>query len=148
MVQAGTNHSRNGNPGPEANFNLLAGLAREAGAAKLDLIVFPEYAISGWPYPGEAAFDSLAEAVPGDGKWFRRYAALARETGRPILGWMLEKHEGRLYNAAVLFGRGGQFAGKYRKVHANLGEQTWWGWSQGVRSPPSNTRVCATASAS
>jgi predicted amidohydrolase len=137
VVQAGADHGRKGNPGPEANFTLLAGLAREAAAAAApDLIVFPEYAISGWPYPKEDDFNALAETVPGDGKWFRRYAALAKETGRPILGWMLERHEGRLYNAAVLFGRDGRFAGKYRKVHANLGEQTWFGWSQGDSLEP------------
>jgi len=32
-----------------------------------------------------------------------------------------------------LIDENGTFKGKYRKVHANLGEQTWWGWSQGER---------------
>jgi predicted amidohydrolase len=136
VLQAGTNHSRGGNPGPEANFGLLAGLAREAAAARPDLIVFPEYAISGWPYPPEAAINGLAEAFPGEGPWYRRYVALAREVQTPILGWLVEADAGRLYNAAFLLDGGGALAGVYRKVHANLGEQTWWGWSQGASLAP------------
>jgi predicted amidohydrolase len=136
VLQAGTDHSRGGNPGPEANFGLLAGLAREAAAVGPDLIVFPEYAISGWPYPDEATINGLAEAIPGDGPWYQRYAALAREVGAPVLGWLVEAHEGRLYNAAFLLDAGGALAGVYRKVHANLGEQTWWGWSQGEALAP------------
>ena len=53
VLQAGTEHSKDGNPGIEANFDLFERLAREAALASPDLIVFPEYAISGWPYPPE-----------------------------------------------------------------------------------------------
>ena len=102
VVQAGTDHSRDGKPGPEANFGLLAGLAREAAQASPDLIVFPEYAISGWPYPPEATINGLAEVLPGEGPWARRYVALAREVKTPILGWLVEARAGRLYNAALM----------------------------------------------
>jgi len=136
VLQAGTDHSRGGNPGLEANFNLLADLAREAARIRPDLIVFPEYAISGWPYPSETVINGLAEAVPGDGLWYQRYAALARQVGVPILGWLVEAREGRLYNAAFLLDGCGTLVGVYRKVHANLGEQTWWGWSQGESLAP------------
>ena len=49
VVQAGEQHSRGGNPGFEANFGCLAELARQAAKDRPDLIVFPEFAISGWP---------------------------------------------------------------------------------------------------
>jgi len=136
VLQAGTEHDRNGNPGCEANFNLLASLAREAAKAKPDLIVFPEYAISGWPYPEEKVINGLAEAIPGEGAWYSRYKALAMETQTPILGWLVEKDADRLYNCSFLLAPDGRFVGKYRKVHANLGEQTWWGWSQGESLRP------------
>jgi predicted amidohydrolase len=135
VLQAGGNHSRGGNPGLEANFARLAGLARQAAAAepRPDLICFPEYAISGWPYPKEVAINGLAEAIPGDGPWYRRYRDLARAAGVPVVGWLVEAAGTKLYNTAFLLDGQGEFRGKYRKVHANLGEQTWWGWSQGER---------------
>jgi predicted amidohydrolase len=135
VLQAGLNHSKDGNPGFEANFVRLADLTRQAAAAPLrpDLICFPEYAISGWPYPKEEAMNSLAEAIPGEGRWYRRYRDLAREVRVPLLGWLVESADGKLYNAAFLLDAQGAYKGKYRKVQANLGEQTWWGWSQGER---------------
>jgi len=136
VLQAGTEHSKEGNPGCEANFDLLAGLGREVAKARPDMIVFPEYAISGWPYPREEIINSLAESVPGDGPWYSRYKALAQETRTALLGWLVEKELGRLYNCSFLIDPNGRFVGKYRKVQANLGEQTWWGWSQGESFKP------------
>jgi predicted amidohydrolase len=135
VVQAGTNHYSKGNPGPEANFTLLADLARQAAAAqpRPDLVCFPEYAISGWPYPSEERINSLAEPIPGSGQWYQRYRNLAREIGVTILASLVESSEGRKYNTSFAIDGQGSFRGKYRKVHANLGEQTWWGWSQGDR---------------
>ncbi|MBN1673587.1 MAG: carbon-nitrogen hydrolase family protein [Kiritimatiellae bacterium] len=131
VLQAGAAHSRGGNPGPASNFALFARLAAEAAATRPDLIAFPEYAISGWPYPPEQQMNGLAEPIPGDGPWYAAYRRLAAETHTPLLGALVEADGGRLYNCAFLLDATGSFVGKYRKVHANLGEQTWWGWSQG-----------------
>ena len=132
-LQAGTRHYKQGNPGNEANFAVFEQLAREAASSenKPDLICFPEYTISGWPYPPEAIINSLAEAIPGDGVWYTRYRKLALETGIALLGWLVEIADGNLYNTAFMIDGKGNYRGKYRKVQANLGEQTWWGWSQG-----------------
>ena len=136
-LQAGLDHSEGGNPGPEANFAVLADQAREAAAsASPDLIAFPEYALAGWPYPSEQDMNALAERVPGDGPWYRRYVEQAKETGAALLCWLLETDGDRLYNTGFILGPDGAFAGKYRKVQANLGEQTWWGWSQGDSCQP------------
>lgn len=135
-LQAGQSHYQRGNPGAEANFRQLAALAREAAATSPDLIVFPEYAISGWPYPPEKIINGLAEPVPGDGPWYRRYRDLARELRVPLVAWLVESDSERLYNCAFALDAEGRFVGKYRKVHANLGEQTWWGWSQGQSFAP------------
>ncbi len=125
------------NPGLESNFNLYDSLAREAAKAAPDLIVFPEYAISGWPYPPEKIMNSLAESIPGEGYWFQRYMKLVQAIKIPLLGWLVDKDSsGHLYNASFLLDKKAQFSGKYRKVHANLGEQIWWGWSQGETLEP------------
>lgn len=135
-IQAGTDHSKNGNPGFDANFNVLANLAREAVKDSPDIVAFPEYAIAGWPYPSENAINSLAEPIPADGFWYTRYVSLAKEISTAILGWLVEERDGKLYNTAFLLNPKGEFVGKYNKVQANLGEQTWWGWSQGESFEP------------
>jgi len=125
------------NPGLESNFNLYDSLAREAAKAAPDLIVFPEYAISGWPYPAEKIMNSLAESIPGDGYWYQRYIKLVEAIRTPVLGWLVDKDSSNhLYNAAFLLDENAKFIAKYRKVHANLGEQIWWGWSQGESFNP------------
>jgi len=135
VLQAGARSRGRANPGSEANFALFADLARNAAASqpRPDMICFPEYAISGWPYPKEEVINGLAEAVPGTGHWYQSYRALARETGVPLLCWLVESAGGKLYNSAFLLDGKGEFKGKYRKVQANLLEQTKWGWSQGER---------------
>lgn len=132
-LQSGASHFKNGNPGIEANFALFADLARKAAASdpKPDLICFPEYTITGWGYPSETVINGTAEKVPGDGYWYKRYVNLAKELGIPLLAWQVEISDNKLYNTSFLLDADGNFAGKYRKVQANLGEQTWWGWSQG-----------------
>jgi predicted amidohydrolase len=136
VLQAGSDQGRKGNPGCEANFRLLANLAHKAAKPKPDLSVFPEYAISGWPYPSEKVVNGLAETIPGQGPWYTRYESLARDTRTALLGWLVETDSGKLYNSSFLVDPNGRFVGKYRKVHANLGEQTWWGWSQGESLEP------------
>ena len=91
-LQAGTQHYLEGNPGLEANFVLFKKLVREAALShsKPDLICFPEYAISGWPYPNEEIINSIGEIIPGNGKWYQQYVELARETGVALAGWLVE----------------------------------------------------------
>jgi predicted amidohydrolase len=133
VVQAGTEHSRNGNPGLERNLDLLLELARASTRETPDLVVFPEYSTLGWPYPPEAVVNGSAETIPGSGPQFARYVRLARDIATPVLGWLVERDGERLYNTAFLLLPDGQVLGKYRKVQANLGEQINWGWSQGER---------------
>ncbi len=135
VVQAGEHHYAQGNPGPRASFEVLAAQARQAAAStpRPELICFPEYSLSGWPYPEENEINALAEPVPGNGPWYRRYRELARETGVALLCSLVEQDGDRRYNTACMIDRQGGFRGKYRKVHATLGEQGWWGWSKGQR---------------
>ena len=82
------------------------------GAAKNrpDLIVFPEFAISGWPYPPGESINTLAEAIPGDGPWYQRYVNLAKTSQTPLLGWAVERSDGKLYNTSFLLDRTGKSA--------------------------------------
>lgn len=134
-LQAGVPRRGMPNMGPEANFNRLADEARKAAASepRPELICFPEYALSGWRYPAPEVVKGLGEPIPGNGPWYKRYDALAKEVGVPLLGWLVEADGGKLYNAAFILDGRGQFKGKYRKVQANLLEQTKWGMSQGER---------------
>ncbi len=120
-LQAGTDHSKDGNPGLDANIALFERMAEEAAAKRPDLIVFPGYAITGWSYPLSNVMNGVAESIPGDGPWYQRYVALARKIGCPILGWLVDRDGGRYYNASFLLSAQGEFLGKYRKIHANLG---------------------------
>ncbi len=136
VVQSGRSHWGDGNPGPDANFAVLSDLARQAAAKKPDLIVFPEYAITGKPYLPDDEINNHAEPVPGEGKWYTSYVELAREIRTPLLGNMLEADAQKIYNTALAIDRDGAFVGKYRKVHATIGEQGFWGWSQGEEFCP------------
>jgi predicted amidohydrolase len=130
-LQAGENHKTNGNPGCDANFELFADLAREAAHEKPDIIIFPEYAIPGSPYPPESTFREIACPVPHASGYYQRYVALAKETQCALLANIIEVDEqDRMFNTAALIGPDGAFIGKYRKG-ANLGDQTWQGFSQG-----------------
>jgi predicted amidohydrolase len=133
VVQVGEKHYEQGNPGPEANFKVLEAQARAAAASnpKPDVIVFPEFSLSGWPYMREEKINSLAEKVPGDGPWYRRYRELARDTGSAVLAALIELDGERRFNTACLIDKQGEYRGKYRKVHTTLGEQAWWGWGKG-----------------
>lgn len=138
VVQVGQNHYAQGNPGTETNFKVLETQARAAAASqpRPDVICFPEFALSGWPYPSEGEINGLAEKIPGDGPWYRRYRELARGTGVGLLGAFVELDGDRRYNTACLIDGKGEFRGKYRKVHTTLGEQAWWGWGKGNRFSP------------
>jgi len=131
VLQAGEKIGEGKNPGFDANFEMFARLAREAAADKPNLIVFPEYAISGWPYPDGEKINELAESIPGDGPWFRKHVDLAKELKTPLLGWLVGRKDGKLVSTSMMFDGSGKLVGTYEKVQCNLGEQTWWGWSQG-----------------
>lgn len=79
----------------------------------IDLAVLPEVAVT-----GEAGRNSRVRAVPLNGAFGATFAARAREHNCYIVApTYLREDEKTISNAAVLFGRKGQTAGVYRKVH-------------------------------
>lgn len=127
-LSAGRAHWAAGNPGPQANIDHLMALAAASAAEAPQIIVFPEFAVTGWPYPSEQVVRATGEPVPGDGPLYRRYADLARRTGAVVCGWLAERESAAIYhNTAFLVGPDGAFLGKYRKVHPTPSEEgNWW----------------------
>jgi predicted amidohydrolase len=81
----------------------------------LDLAILPEVAVT-----GEANKDSAVRAVPLEGELGAAFHAKAREHRCYIVAptYLLERgSQNARSNAAILFDRGGQVAGVYRKVH-------------------------------
>lgn len=88
--------------------------ARQAAVdgKRLDLVVFPEFALR---RPGDEAAE---QAVGLDEPVVGRLREVVREHGAwAVVPMILREEAGRCCNAAVLFDRGGEVAGVFRKVH-------------------------------
>ncbi|SHJ70875.1 carbon-nitrogen hydrolase family protein [Desulfofundulus thermosubterraneus] len=97
-----------------------ADLAARRGM-KLDLVVFPELAVTGAiSQPSQA--EELAEPVPGPvaGAVIRR----AEKLDLYVVMGVLEREDGQLFNTAVLIGPAG-LLGKYRKIHLSPSDREW-----------------------
>ncbi|MFW5980561.1 MAG: nitrilase-related carbon-nitrogen hydrolase [Halanaerobiaceae bacterium] len=98
-LQAGEDYANEGNKGLEANFNLYKELAyKTIEKDNSDIIVFPEYCIAGWPYPEEKIINSLAESIPGKGKWYQQYKNLAQEIKTSLIGWLVDERNNKYFN--------------------------------------------------
>src|SRR5512138_775317 len=86
-----------------------------ATAQKVDLIVFPELATTG--YECGVRFTELAEQVPGP--TIESLAECAERYQTYLAFGMVAKHkvESVVYDAVVLLGRDGSVVNQYRKVH-------------------------------
>ncbi|HEV8297211.1 MAG TPA: carbon-nitrogen hydrolase family protein [Acidimicrobiales bacterium] len=115
----------------DATLAKIEATIREAAAQGIDLLVFPEEALTGasWCDDCRAAGApceyhlAVAETVPGPSS--ERVAALAAEHGMYVIFGLHEKdpvEPGVLYNAAAVVGPDG-IQGTYRKVH--LGSPPW-----------------------
>ena len=88
-----------------------------AAAHRPDVMVFGELLnVIGAP----GSYDDKAEVVPGPSTDVM--AGVARTYGVNVVFGMLERENGFLYNTAVFLDRGGNIAGKYRKVQLPLAE--------------------------
>ncbi len=127
-LSAGREHWAAGNPGPVANLDHLIALADESLIHQPRIIVFPEFAVTGWPYPDDEAFRATAETLPGEGPFYRRYVDLAARSGAVVCGWLAERGaEGVLHNTSFLVAPDGRLIGRYRKVHPTPSEEgNWW----------------------
>lgn len=108
---------------PDANLALieraLAGLPTPGDGTRVELAVFPEYALTGCPPAGGVALG--ADAVP---RWHARLAETARRYDLHIVVGYAERDGHRAYSAVALTGPGGAVA-RYRKAHVVGDERAW-----------------------
>ncbi|MGI9485832.1 MAG: carbon-nitrogen hydrolase family protein [Geminicoccaceae bacterium] len=111
---------------------IMAGMAKNAGAAGARLLIFPEMFLTGYHIGPEAAA-RLAE--PKDGPSMDKAAAIAKETGIALLfGYPERGSDGCIYNAAILIDRDGRTLANHRKTHL-FGDIDRQAFSQGEGPP-------------
>jgi predicted amidohydrolase len=112
-------------------------VSKIASQQKVDLIIFPELATSG--YELGVRFTELAQRVPGP--TINLMAQRASEFGVYIAFGMVtkEKVESILFNSAVLVGPDGEMLGSYNKVHLR-GEERM-AFREGFRLPVIETEI-------
>lgn len=138
-LSAGRKWYSEGNPGVAANMGHLFDLARDAVEENADIVVFPEYATTGCPYPPADEVRASAETIPGSGRWYDAYASFAASHQVWLAAWLVELDGGCYLNTAFLIDEEGTFRGKYRKVHLSNGEMWAWGFSGGQELAPLDT---------
>lgn len=101
-----------------ANLSKIMAGVREAAARGIDIIAFPELALSGYECSGDACMHGQhAETIPGPAT--EEISALARELGIYVVFGMPEQDaddDDRRYIACPLIGPEG-LVGTYRKLH-------------------------------
>lgn len=96
------------------NVEAVLSWLKKAAEARVDLVVFPECALTGYGFDSREEALPHAEPIPGPSLLPITFDC-ARLGLSAIVG-MLERDGDRLFNACALVGRGGVL-GAYRKVH-------------------------------
>jgi predicted amidohydrolase len=98
----------------EANIKKVDEMTSQASQLGVEIIVFPECALTGYVLTREEA-EFISEPIPGPAT--DQLVKISREKNILITIGLLEKdQEGRCFNTAVLLGAGG-ILGQYRKTH-------------------------------
>jgi predicted amidohydrolase len=98
----------------EKNLEKMLLRIQEAAAKGVQLIVFPECALTGYLFRSREEALPYAGTIPGPAT--DKTADLCRKLGVYVVFGLLEIDNGYLYNAAVLVGPDG-LVGSYRKTH-------------------------------
>jgi predicted amidohydrolase len=109
---------------------LLVRLGRPQAGHNVDLVVFPEYALSGRP---DAEHQNIALAATDTDALHERLVALARRAGLCLAVGYAERHGQHTYSTIVLAGPDGVLA-SYNKTHVIGQERSWC--SPGAGRPP------------
>ena len=101
--------------------------AKDAGDGRLDLIVLPEMAATGYIFSGPDEVRPLAEdlARGGDSETARALAPVAREAGAWLVVGLPERARDRLFNSALVLDRAGTVRFVYRKTLLFEADETW-----------------------
>lgn len=105
--------------------NVARALAFVEESEELDILCFPELFTTG--YHLEALHSRLAElAEPIPGPTTERFAATARRAGTSILGTIIERDSGTLYDTTFVIDHEKGYRGKYRKTHLYPAEHRYF----------------------
>ncbi|MDZ7262212.1 MAG: acyltransferase [candidate division KSB1 bacterium] len=102
----------------------LAKVIRLFQPHRADLLVLPELFSSGYVFTSKSELMELAESIP-NGYTTTALAKLAREKNVHIVAGVAERHNGNIYNSAILVGPNG-YLGSYRKAHLFDRELQWF----------------------
>jgi predicted amidohydrolase len=97
---------------PAANLERAAAFVRDAASKGCRVVVLPECMDLGWTDP---IARQLAQPIPGPHT--QRLAQAAMQNGIFIVAGLVERAEGKLYNAAVLIDPHGQILLVHRKIN-------------------------------
>ena len=98
----------------DENLNKILAAAKEAANKSADLVVFPECCLTGYIFASRQEAMPFAESIPGPSS--QRVGSLCQELNLYIVFGLLERDNGKLFNAAVLTGPQGVIW-RYRKNH-------------------------------
>jgi predicted amidohydrolase len=111
VTLAAVNHRPRGTTSPQDSRERFVRLVEEAAAKGADIVCLPE----GMTTAGNGlAYAQAAETVPGPSTAF--LGDLAKRLKIWIVAGIYERDGARVYNTAVLVGRDGSLAGRYRKM--------------------------------
>lgn len=138
-----------------ATIDKLESLVLEGAALGVELLVFPEAFVGG--YPKGHGFGAVVGSRSGEGRdWFRRHhesaielpgqesdriAALAEEHHMNLVVGVIERDGGTLYCTVVFYGLDGLVLGKHRKLMPTGSERLIWGFGDGSTMPVVETSV-------
>jgi len=96
----------------QVNIRAIEQAIEVAAAARCDLLILPECALTGWLSP---AARTAAEPIPGPVTAMLSHRA--RQHGLALVVGLEEQEQSRLYNSAVLIDREGSILLKHRKIN-------------------------------
>ena len=105
-------------PSMEDNARRASEILRAAMRFQPDLVLLPET----FTFAGMPAAEVGRVAEDGNGPTIRMLSAAAKEGRMCVAAGQFVREGGRLYNRALVFGRGGELVGWYDKVHPVGGE--------------------------
>ncbi len=116
---------------PEANLGKADSFAAQAAAAGAQLVVFPEYFLTG-------PMGDRKDLADADGRYRAACQAMARKHGVDLVpGSFAEAEGGRLYNTTYYIAASGEVLARYRKVNLWVTEKLW-------ATPGEGAAVCET----
>lgn len=138
-----------------ATLDRVDALAADAAVGGVDLMVFPEAFVSGYPR-GLTFGAAVGSRTPEGRAWYRRYwessidvpgpaverlgAVAARHRTFLVIG-VIERDGGTLYCTALTFGPDGVLLGKHRKLMPTAAERLVWGFGDGSTMPVYDTAI-------